>query len=327
MAQVACEVEGCPDAESGRLFASEGALRFHVNAKHGGRAGLCPECGREFGNLASHMRVHRRPAEPVAAPSDPFDVADLDGEAVSEERPPVDFGGPVTEPFTPTAKVRLTSRGGDARRSLRDRVQSRVWGKDTPPAPPGGGAGYESPKATGEKRPKRQAARADAGTVLGLAWASVGGLLMRSGADVPVGRVMQFQAPVAGDVLDRLIARTWVDRIVQPIARKSDDVEALGALFALPALVALMERNEEAAVALDGTLRAVISANLDAMAPAVKKAREKERKHAKAVEELNLGLPAGADPVEAILQAIFAPPAGAETAGQEGAETGANGVH
>ncbi len=42
---------------------------------------------------------------------------------------------------------------------------------------------------------------------------------------------MQFQSEIAGDVLDRLIAKTWVDRLLQPIASKADNLEAAGALY------------------------------------------------------------------------------------------------
>lgn len=326
MAVVTCPDPGCVVDGEPRQFASEGALRFHNNAKHGGREGDCPECGKHFGNLASHMRVHRRADVEAPAATEPVDEveAPVAGPVFeSEERPPV--FGPYTGPEVEAPASRLTRRRGRPSGRLRERVQARVWGKTDGP-PPGGGAGYEAP--TAEKRPRSKGgSRADTTPIFSMAWGGLGALLMRTGADVPVGRTLQFQQDMAGDVLDRLIARTWVDRIIQPLARKTDDVEALGALLALPALVAVIERSDEAAVAMAPVLREAVKANLAAMAPAIKRRKDQEKKYARAVEDLNLGLPPGADPIDSVLAAIFAPPPDAPAEPEpQGAGASANGA-
>lgn len=52
----------------------------------------------------------------------------------------------------------------------------------------------------------------------------------------------------------------------------------------------------------------VIQANLVNMAPVVKKARQDAEKVRKAMAELEMDLPEGMDPVQAIADMLFAPP-------------------
>lgn len=147
---------------------------------------------------------------------------------------------------------------------------------------------------------------------LALGWSGVGTLLIRTQVDVPVGRTLQFQADIAGETLDRLIAHTFLDRLLQPIAKNVGAMEEIGSLIALPMLVGAIERNPEAAPMLEPMLRTAVMANLTQLAPLVKKKKAEEAKFAKAVKDLDLGLEPGADPVEAVLNAIFAPPPGME---------------
>lgn len=296
-----CTEPGCPAAESGREFKN---LRFHMIAKHKANAGLCTDCVPpvEVDNLPVHRaRAHPSTAAPASNPSDPGGAgaaADPLPFADDTERAPR-FGGASSPPPPPSS----SKRG-----RLRDKVRGKLWGAadDAATGAPDGG-GYETPPSR-ERRPRTGAKRANAGPILSLLWGGTGTLLERSGADVPVGRTLQFQAPAAGDLLDRLVANTWLDRVLQPLASKADDVEAVGALLAMPVLVAMVERSPALAVTLEPVLREVVAANLLNMAPVVKKKKADEKKLHDIVAELDPELGAADDPVGMMLAAIFTPP-------------------
>lgn len=306
MATVICPI--CTDDDTGlpREFKSEGALRMHNRNKHP-VIERCPVCGDEFANLPSHMRRHTNAdaKAQAAARSDATQAGTSAAGPVASDEP--DDDAPSSE-RRPTVPFDLPPDAPPSRRKVKDRVRAKLWGKaaDDDTSPPAGSA-YASP----ERKPKRAGARASTAPIMSMLWGGAGTVLVRSGADTGVGRVMQFQQAMAGDVLDRLIQRTWLDRLIQPIASKTDDVEAVGALFGMLVLVAAMERaGPDAAQSMVPILREAVKANITAMAPVVKKRKADEAKFAKAVEDLNIITPDGVDPVDAIIMEIFAPPPG-----------------
>lgn len=318
MAVVQCEVPDCPDHLSGREFANEGALRLHGNAKHGTDAGTCLECDppREFNRLS----LHRAKAHPVFSPGPSPGVSSAPADGQPAAAPPAPPGAEefveevVPGGITPTPPP----PGPTPRPRLRDRVRKSVWGAtpDTPgPASVGNGSSYDAPAAEGGRKAKapRAAARVNTSDIGSLVWGGLGAGLEKTGIDVPVGRCMKFQAPMAGAILDEWWARTWFDRIVlQRIAPRMDDTEKLGALLLLPVLVAVAERSPEGQ-AFGPLLGQVIQANLVHMAPVVKKQRADAKKLADAMRDLDMGLPEGVDPIQAIADMIFAPPPGVPT--------------
>lgn len=194
-------------------------------------------------------------------------------------------------------------------------MRASVWGAPSgdpasAPTPGGNGSSYDAPEAPRgkTKAPPRTATRVNTSDIGSLVWGGIGSGLVRTGLDVPVGRCMRFQAPMAGAILDEWWARTWFDRIVlQRIAPRMDDTEKLGALLLLPVLVAVAERSPEGQ-AFGPVLGAVIQANLVHMAPVVKKQRADAEKLRKAMVDLDMGLPEGVDPIQAIADMLFAPP-------------------
>jgi hypothetical protein len=120
---------------------------------------------------------------------------------------------------------------------------------------------------------------------------------------------MQYQAPVAGEVLNDALADTVLDKVLHPFPRKADKLEAAAAVLALPILVAVVERNPEMAGPLELPLRAAVQAHLVAMAPAMKRQQAKDKKVAEAAASLGLDKgPDGetlGDPVGVILDAIL----------------------
>lgn len=144
-------------------------------------------------------------------------------------------------------------------------------------------------QSTGERAPRRFKHESTA-TLLGGAWGGIGSFLVRFGSqlDQPTGRMLQYQAPVAGEILEKITADTWFDRVVlQPIARNTDNAEMAAALFGLPALVFLYPRvPAEARPTLEPFMQEAVRAHIHAMVPVIKKKRARDREDAKVLEDM-----------------------------------------
>ncbi len=160
----------------------------------------------------------------------------------------------------------------------------------------------ESPYKGETKKPDRKASRVSGESILGYGWIGFGSYLVNKRIDPPVGRVLQLQAPLAGKTIDDIIAHTWIDRILQPIFAKSEQLEGFGALIALPILVGLVERKPEMAPMVMGPLHDVLGQTLIDIAPLIRKKKTQQRSAARSID-LNeaFDIPRGQDPIEAIL--------------------------
>lgn len=253
---------------------------------------------RDAHGLANMGRPKKEPAaDAAAAPlpgmtSEPHSDPPAGDAAPGSSEVPPDLGADAVAPSLVEVK-----------RSWRDRLWGAGAARDKPP-----------------KERRSYGKRTPAAELLSGGWGLLGTAAVRTGWDPPVGRCMQFQAPVAGDVLDRLVADTWVDRaLVQPLARHADDVEAAAALFAMPALIYAYERAPEDMLPfLSMMMHEAMRAHLTAMVPVVRKRKKREQELAKVVDELKAdgSLPADADgpddAIRAVLETIFAdlrPPA------------------
>jgi len=159
-----------------------------------------------------------------------------------------------------------------------------------------------------EKAPTKKAGpRTSASSLITLVWGGMGTMLIRSETDVAVGRVLQFQAPLAGNKIDELIANTWVDTVLQPFVKQAEKVEGLGAIVLFPLLVGAYERNPAIGPMIESILSEVVSETLTAMAPVIKKKQAKEKAAAKSLQGLNeaLNIPKDANPIDAVLASIF----------------------
>lgn len=306
---------GC-DNNGGEGFNGSAQLKFHAIGKHQANAGDCPHCGKSFKNLALHKCKVLDPAGGGGVTDSGPGAATGAGRANldDDDELELDDGREVAPAFA--LDLDDDDKADEPRpRGVKARVQRRLWGtKDadstrTRPRVDNAGAGSPPTGAGGyrETRPKlRNAKRATTAPIGTMLWGGLGAALERSGADVPVGRTLQFQSDAAGDILDKLIANTWADRVLQPFAEKTEELEALSALFALPVLVAIVERSEASAVALEPLLKEAVRQNIVSMAPVVQRKEKDAKKLAETAAKL--GVPAGEDPVLTILNAIFAPP-------------------
>jgi len=215
--------------------------------------------------------------------------------------------------------------GGSETREVTPSVERRP-GVVTSPSPSLGGAGsmdgkrdwrfwkkketatnaQQAPK-TAEKRPKSGGRRASAAQSIEDVWSGLGGLAVRSGSHAPLGRCLQWQAPVAGEMLDEAVKGTAIDRLVlQPISKGRGRFDALGAVFGPPLIVLAIERNPQNAEMLIPALKASIRNSLPLMVPAIKKVQAREAAAAEAARELFPDLAPGEDPVDAIISMMFA---------------------
>ena len=152
--------------------------------------------------------------------------------------------------------------------------------------------------------PRPVRSRVSGEKLLGTAVFSFGSILVSRRIDPPVGRCFQLEAPLAGAKIDEAIAGTFIDRLLQPLFRKSDDIEGLGAVLGLPILVGIYERRPEMAPVLEPMMVEVVGTVLEQVAPLMRKERTKQRRTAKSLAEMNeaIGLdPNEKDPVSAIL--------------------------
>jgi hypothetical protein len=210
-------------------------------------------------------------------------------ESLQVERRP---GAMVTSPSP--------SHLGDAGPTRKKPKDWKFWKKDQSSAP--------KMTKTGEKRPVvSKGKRVSTAPTISDLWSGAGGLAVRSGKHAPLGRLMQWQAPVAGEMLDEAVKGTIVDRMVlQPVAKGRGRFDALGAVFGPPLIVMAIERNPQNAEMLIPMLKASIRSSLPLMVPAIKKVAAREAAAAEAARELFPDLGPGEDPVDSIIAMMFA---------------------
>lgn len=174
--------------------------------------------------------------------------------------------------------------------------RERLWGNGEKKSP--------GPRQTAAER-KPRTRRVSTEAIWTTAWTGAGVALCRSGADIPVGNCLQFQAPIVGDILDEAVAGTVLDKVLQPIAGGGERLKKVSSVLAMPVLVAVLERNPGMAPVLEPVLRQTIREHLVNMAPVIKARQKAEENYRKALTEL--GMDSGDDPVEAVISAIFPP--------------------
>ena len=180
------------------------------------------------------------------------------------------------------------------------------------------------PKRTG----LRKGPRVPLDTDISDAWAFLG-RRFETTPHYPTGRMLQYQAPAAGYIIDKAIAGTLPDRVLlQPLVRTRDKWEDVGFLLAGPMItfsitrtlqemqVAIQDGDQERAAALqqryemqlegfNWLLEAMLPKLVEGKKVAAKKKAEKEAVIAEAFPEL---IGTGINPAEALRDMLFAPP-------------------
>lgn len=238
----------------------------------------CSECDRSFDSergLKAHMRKHEN--ESWASVLSDMEVEEPRVLSAFDDAPPLEGGTGEQVP------------GEAPKTSWKD----KLWGN-----------GAKAP-ASAEKKPRKKRVATDG--VWTTVWTVAGIALVKTGADIPVGNCLQFQAPIVGSIIDDVIAGTALDKLVQPLAANGEKVKLVSSVFAMPVLVGVLERNPAAAPMLEPLLRMAIADHLIAMAPVIKEQRKRQEQYEKAVQELGVDMEEHGDPIEVILQSIFPP--------------------
>lgn len=134
------------------------------------------------------------------------------------------------------------------------------------------------PKKTARKTPvralKEQAARVPVDRIIARGWQFLAQMV--APINVPVARVLDMQAPVAGLILENNLKGSVVDRILQPLARVEERGEVAFALLGPPVLVAAITARPQMAGVLIPILRESLKTWLDVAGPSMKIVEERE---------------------------------------------------
>lgn len=216
-----------------------------------------------------------------------------DEETTPEGPGPVD-DIPSTEeiPPAPTDSPARSATVGEPvrRRGLRDRAKQAIGSRRKPKTDD-----TEAGPVTKERAPKptrRAGKRLSAAELLGDFW-GWGGRQMQRNGHVPTGRMLTWQSPVAGEILDDALAGTAVDRIaLQRLVAARGTLDLIVAVAGPPVVVYQLERaiagGAPPAVVeqLMAALKGIIRESLPTMLPAMKRARAKETKAQKDLVQL-----------------------------------------
>jgi hypothetical protein len=116
--------------------------------------------------------------------------------------------------------------------------------------------------------------------------------------NLPVGRILAMQSPVAGAIIEDVIVGTPVDKILQPIARFEEKGELAFALIGPPMIVAAITARPNMAPILIPMLKDALRTWITVAGPKLKKIEEQDKKFN---EEY------GVD-IDAMIEMLFAPP-------------------
>jgi hypothetical protein len=281
----------------------------------------CPTCGKEVtgkGALGNHMKTHGSGGT-TSPGGPPATAAIVTGEAAgvyaepatAEQRP--GGAGTLSTPAPPAPKP-----------SVKDRLLGKV------PAGAGGSSlSSASPPRTGERRPApSKQARVKTADFWGDAIGGVAGLVARTG-DLPVARAMDWTSPVAGDIIEDATKDTFLDKMVQPVARNAEKWEDLFDLIGFWAAIAMAEHNPMQAQSAMRFARKRFVSLLPRIHKKIVADRKKEKEAVEALNDLmpDIGdlfeggvIPPGVDPIDALLQSMFAVPETVNTDQQEEAD-------
>ena len=158
--------------------------------------------------------------------------------------------------------LRQPKRRSSAKRRLKGEPEPQsiddALERDRAPKEPESAPKQRAPRRVA-RPPRLSHARKPLGSALGQGVSLLGVGLQMSGRDVPVGRALMFEGPVAGDKLDAILAGTFIDRMLQPLARAGGSAKDLGSILALPIIVGVIERRPNLWPMLQGVLASLVT--------------------------------------------------------------------
>src|ERR1700733_13675768 len=165
------------------------------------------------------------PAGPSGTDDPDWDLQDTEDETLGGETEP-------DVPMQPERPPRTARSGRRERRSAQTR-SDRLVGKLLGGTP-------KDKDAKAKAKPKTRHRRVSVDHLVGRAWEGLA--RFTAPVSLPVSRCLQVQSPVAGMILEEIIAGTMADRILQPVARAEEKAEKVLALVGPPVLVLALEQ-------------------------------------------------------------------------------------
>lgn len=165
-------------------------------------------------------------------------------------------------------------------------VEGRV--AERPPRPPrtrGGLLGRRQRKPRDRKPAPR---RVSIENIVSSGWSLAAMAMARSPRSIPVARILDMQAPVAGIIVDEAARGTVVDKILQPFARAGEKAEKAMALVGPPVLVAAMTANPQLYPVLRPALKMTMMSWMQVSGPAMRKAEARVAKFAEEFGDVDL---------------------------------------
>jgi hypothetical protein len=124
--------------------------------------------------------------------------------------------------------------------------------------------------------------------VIGWGWSMLGNML--ENVNPPMGRVMEMQGPVAGELLEGVVKDTVIDRVLQPLARAGERGEILFALAGPPLLIGAISARPQMAPLLVPPLREALMSWMRVAGPSLEKkkaeAEQFKEEYGQGVDEL-----------------------------------------
>jgi hypothetical protein len=227
-----------------------------------------------------------------------------------------DFESPYEAPKVVPGSLRDTSEvthdGAFKPKSWRERMRGKNKPGPSQPKPERSRSVFHT-DSQAPKRPSKK--RASAAEDFGEAWGWLGARFAQNPVHKPSGTMMQFSAPIAGEILDDGVAGTAVDRIViQPAVAMRSRLDGVAGLIAPIAIVRRMETHPKEIEQLMPFLKGAIKRSLPFYVPAIKKAEARAKREMEALEALapelleiidpRTGRPF-TDPVDGVIAMIF----------------------
>jgi hypothetical protein len=154
------------------------------------------------------------------------------------------------------------------------------------------------PKPGPSQPAKRRVSIAD---VVSQAWGFGAMMLGKNSQTLPMARVLQMQAPVAGVLVNDMAKDTVVDRLLQPVARMGQSGQKAVALFGPPVLVGAIMQKPQLYPVLKPALAMSLMTWIEISEPAMRKAEKRAKEFAEKFGEID---------IDGIIDALFAPPPG-----------------
>lgn len=220
--------------------------------------------------------------------------------------PPEADAGPVTfEP--PAAASQAEGPPGETEPSGEGPRREQAP-KTTGPKPPLERArefltGKRDKPAMPRPRSRRRFSLENIGT---LAWAGLARAVTAAGEQyLPVSKMMTFQAPVMGMMIEDGLKGTVADKVLQPVARMMESGTELGAAFGLPAAAALVCRRPDLYPVVRPMMAGMMKSYIIYAGPKLRQMRAREEKFA---EEMSRFSEDFGMTIDDILDEVFKPP-------------------